>query len=357
MFQSVNILHVIDDEKFIPFCEETFNLQGIENKYASSGDFSKVLISSFDIIILHYLNREKAAVLNKKEIKTPIIWFFWGGDGFLLGRFSAKFLQPKTKFLFLKLAFKRNIIEGIKAVRKLSFPILSDFLSYNKEIIKAFKKIDIIVPVMPGDYILLKQKYEIKADMFHLNYVIPSINKAVKERGLQVDNILLGNSASYSNNHIEAINLLSKLSLGECKVIIPLSYGDEQYADYINRYADKLLNNRSLCLREFIPINEYMQIMEKCSIVIMNHERQQALGNIAPLLAQGSHIYLNEKSSLYNFLKEKGFYISKINEIKNLRILNTEERYINNSLCLHFFGKERQHKKVNLLIEKIIQTF
>jgi dTDP-N-acetylfucosamine:lipid II N-acetylfucosaminyltransferase len=354
MPKKVKILHIIDDEKFIKYCEETFKLEGITNIYLTSSEFNKKACNKgIDLLILHYLSLEKATVINE-NIETPVIWFFWGNDGFLLGKFSRSFLQFKTRALYLKLGFNRNIKEGLKRGLKTLFPLISDHLHYNKQIIRAFEKIDLIVPVMPGDYDLLANKYNIKSPMFHLNYVNPSLNENVRELNSNDRNILLGNSASYSNNHIEMIDILAQQNLKDRRVIIPLSYGDKQYALYIEKYAVKVLKEKALCLMDFIPLNDYMKILKKCDIVIMNHKRQQAVGNIVPLLIQGSHIYLNEESSLYIYLKNKNFHISKINEYQELRKLNSTERLENKYLGLLYFGKESQHNKVKTLIENMV---
>lgn len=354
MLKGIKILHVIDDNKFIRYCEETFNINRVTNVYLNSEAFNdEVRDKEFNLIVLHYLNLTKAKVINK-NLGIPIIWFFWGNDGFLLGKFSMTFLQIKTKRLYLKLGFEKSLNEGVRRIIKSTFPEISDCLSYNKEIIKSFSKINFIVPVMPGDYNLLKTKYTIKAPMFHLNYVNPSFKEDQTHLKYVGDSILLGNSASYSNNHIEVLDILEKQNLNGQKVIIPLSYGDHQYAKYVEKYAKNILKDKVSCLMSFLPIDEYTKILNKCGIVIMNHKRQQALGNIVILLAQGSHVYFNEESSLYVYLSQNKFHISKINDQKEFKILSPAERQENRKLCLLFFGRKRQNRRIEELIENTL---
>ena len=40
------------------------------------------------------------------------------------------------------------------------------------------------------------------------------------------NNILIGNSRSYANNHLEIFSILSKFNIANRKVIVPLSYGN-----------------------------------------------------------------------------------------------------------------------------------
>lgn len=48
------------------------------------------------------------------------------------------------------------------------------------------------------------------------------------------ENILVGNSATPTNNHIEIFRILSRLRLPESsKIVVPLSYGDVHYREKI----------------------------------------------------------------------------------------------------------------------------
>lgn len=354
MSEIINILHIINDEKFIPYCKETFTKYNIKNTFSSIIEFeNNIKTKSFQIIIIHYLNNENAYILNRNYFRIPIIWFFWGGDGFLLGKFSNSFLLPITKSLFIRHTFQESFLLGIKTIFKSMFPSWVDRLPNNREVIRSFKKIDYIVPVMPRDYDLLKKKYTIQAPMFHLNYINPILNDFINKQD-SGRNILLGNSASYSNNHIEMISILSKIDLEDRQVIIPLSYGDKKYGKYISDFAIKKLGKKAICMLEFIPFEDYFRILEGCSIVFMNHLRQQAVGNIVPMLAKGSHIYLRSESSLYQFLQEKKFIITSIEESNTIRELTIEEKTNNKRLCIEYFGKESIYRKVDILLENIL---
>lgn len=49
-----------------------------------------------------------------------------------------------------------------------------------------------------------------------------------------------------------------------------------------------------------------MRIIEGCSIVVMNHIRQQALGNIVIALCSGARVFLNPKSPINRAMKRMG---------------------------------------------------
>ena len=351
-----SILHIIDDKKFIPYCEATFTLEELNNSYLTSEELEENhhLFKSADVVVIHYLQYRTSLFLNNYSIEKHIIWFCWGGDVFDLGIFFNKFVLRKTWLLRIKLAFQNNIRLGLITLAKSLLPNLFNMNSAALEIIQSIDRVNIVVPVVPGDYWVLKNNFNIKPALFHLNYVNPIFEQKVYSE-LTSNNILLGNSANFTSNHIEAIKGLSKLDLGSRKVIIPLNYGDIHSRDYISDFAKKNLPNNAECLTNFLPFEDYQNILSSCSIFVMNHLRQQAVGNIVQGIMNGANIYLNKSSTVYQFLKGKGFIVSEMGELRGLRCLNNQEKEFNKVKCIEVFGKEQQHKKVRELINFAIQ--
>lgn len=355
MKEKIKILHIIDDIKFIPYCEKTFALSEVENDFFSAKDFeSQVIVGNPDLIIVHYLRDECIRVINKIKIDQPVVWFFWGSDGFCLGKFYNIFLLPKTKRSRVMLSFKSTIKNGFRILYKTLLPNSIDKSAIYKNRIKSFGKISIVVPVVPGDYNLLLKNYPISATSFHLNYVNPIFDQS-NDFSLTGNNILLGNSAHFSNNHLEMINALSELDLGNRKIVIPLSYGSKANSTFIASYAEKKLTHNAECLIDFLPLIEYQKIIQSCSIVIMNSLRQQALGNIVQSLMMGSHVYLQPTSTLYSYLKDNQFIISTVASISTMRTLSFDEQEYNKKKTREIFGKDAQHLKVRQLIKKALQ--
>ncbi|WP_283642105.1 TDP-N-acetylfucosamine:lipid II N-acetylfucosaminyltransferase [Croceibacter atlanticus] len=350
MINDTKILHVIDDSKFIEMCADTFDVKGIKNTFITSNEFNTYDYKP-DIIVVHFLR------LNIKDkllgMSIPIVWFFWGGDGFGLGKFYNIFLSKKTKHLRMKLAFKKGLRRGLNVFFKTNFPFIIDKFSSGKDILKLIKKIDVIVPIMPGDYYLLKQKYNLQNKMFHINYVntlLSNIETANQSFG---NNILLGNSASYTNNHIEIIDHLSEIDLSGRKVVIPINYGDKEYAKFIEHYSEVKLGEKAFVLIDFLPFDEYQKIIESCSVMIMNHKRQQGLGNIIQALCSGVRIILNKESTIYDYLVKNDFIINHTNDLECLFPLNKDEIIHNKQKCLEVFGKQTQQDNVLELINMI----
>lgn len=137
----------------------------------------------------------------------------------------------------------------------------------------------------------------------------------IKKNDLKADgpNILLGNSASATNNHLEAIDLLKSADLKEGKVIIPLSYGKPKYADAVENYAHQQLGDRVQVLRDFMPLEQYNELISGCGYVFMNHNRSQAMGNLITSLYIGARVFVNDTDA-YRYFKNLGCHIFLVDE-------------------------------------------
>ncbi len=353
---SIRVLHSLHDKQLVfkKFCELTFDLPELENTYVDSlSQISIEQINSYDFIVVHYLRAEDAKIISSLNIKIPLALFSWGSDIFNLGRFEDSFLLPKTLRLKRKLLFRYPLFQRVKKLIHSYIPILLDLRIKNKERIKAFSLFKTITPVMPGDFELLQAKYSVSAELHHLNYVNPSL-----ENSNSIANgayILLGNSATFTNNHLEAIDILSSLELGNKKILIPLSYGEKEYARIIEKAATEKLGVKNVeILNNFLPPEEYQAKLEQCEIVIMNHIRQQAVGNIVQALALGAHVYLQKKSTVFSYLKLHDFHVSEICNGMSLTPLRDDQKKHNIELVHTIFGKQLQHKRLRSLIQKLI---
>jgi len=133
------------------------------------------------------------------------------------------------------------------------------------------------------------------------------------ETGLQETpgpDILLGNSATYTNNHIDALDFLRKLDIGARRVVLPLSYPTgaifQKYAQQVEDRARQLFGNNVHSLRVWMPIEEYNRTIASCGTIIMNHIRGQAMGNICAGLYKGAKIYLRSTNPYFGHLKDNG---------------------------------------------------
>lgn len=158
------------------------------------------------------------------------------------------------------------------------------------------KKISSIHTPLEGDRTMFS-KYYGEVSCFDFGYLYPGlygeINPEVpKERTRQ---IIVGNSGDASNNHIEILTqLASKKDISEYKLILPVAYGfHDEYRHQVIKKIDELgLRNQVQFHSSFLTSKDYLQLVAESDMMIMAHNRQQAMGNL--LMA----LYLNKPAIL-----------------------------------------------------------
>lgn len=347
----VKILHIVDDPKFYDYIKSTFSISEIENKLISSNDldlFDAALVSKFDFVIIHYLNIKKARWLNKIKPKK-VIWFIWGSDIYNLGKFrNTLHLEQTNKVLDTF----RSPLKRSKFYKELMFnwmPSIYD-LYYNKEKIRAFANIHKGVPVIPADFELLKIKYNVSFPVFNMNYLVPNL-KELENFEINGQNILLGNSAHATNNHLDALSILKKININTGrKIIIPLNYGNTKYRKVLIDAIDKIDGLEFVVLTKLIPLEKYRNTIRSCNVMIFNTLRQQAFGTILHGLMMGTHIFFNKRSPQYLFLRNNGFKVSSIEENIELNGLSIKDIARNRNKVIEIYGISENSIKVKKLL-------
>ena len=153
-------------------------------------------------------------------------------------------------------------------------------------------------------------------------YPLEYLIKGVKNLTVSGNDILVGNSANYSNNHLEAFRKIEEIGMGARKIVVPLSYGDLQYGKFIYSKGVELFQSNFIPIRNFVPLNDYIRELQGCGIVIMNHFRQQAVGTVFSMLWLGSKVYLSETNTLFHYLRRTGIHIFSIEKELNVENQN-----------------------------------
>lgn len=223
--------------------------------------------------------------------------------------------------------------------------------NYMKYIFTKFfaRRIKNIISVVDGDYNFAVEHYKTKAyhlkmalypNSTNISYVNDSNKNKIKFK------ILVGNSATKSNLHIQVFEKLSNFT--DIEIYCPLSYGNDELRDKVVRKGKEIFDKSFHPITEFMQINEYHNFLRSVDIAIFNHKRQQALGNIITLLAMGKKIYLNKESpvfsdfSLYGF---KIFDVDSINSEVDLLKFNKNDSLNNHDLYKIRFGLENYNNK------------
>lgn len=306
-------------------------------------------------VMFHSLPIDRYRLLASIPDGIKVFWFGWGYDyypllknefpnGLVMPR-TAKISRPKyTKRLIY--AIRSRVKRSLQSAGLRPAPAITDIL--------ALQRIDYFSPVLDVEYHLVCKHYAwFTAKYICWNYgtVEDDFSLPGLIGGATGKNILLGNSAAHENNHIEIIDAIkNQLDLSEIKVIVPLSYGDNKYRDEVIRYGKKVLGENFVPLIDFMPYDQYIQTLSSCGFVMMNHLRQQALGNICISILLGAKIFLHPINPLYNWLKAKGVVLGNIEELDDSP-LTEEERDTNIKAIRAHWGREAQREKTRRVVE------
>ena len=203
-----------------------------------------------------------------------VTWIIWGGDVYLYQQAGKSISGRFYEY------FRRKIIRRI--------PRIASFA--------------------PGDYETVREVYGTVAEYLHSMYPLPVdfLNYQGKARD-GVFTILAGNSGSPSNRHLEILEKLAPLKDYDIRIFCPLSYlGDAEYIRSVERSGEMLFGEKFIPLHQILETSEYLDLLYNTDAGIMNHDRQQGLGNILPLLYFGKKVYARSGTSSYRYLESLG---------------------------------------------------
>lgn len=175
------------------------------------------------------------------------------------------------------------------------------------------------VGYIPGDYEFLCKHYMTNAKFYLASYSYDFFTPEteIAEKDKRTINILLGNSATEECQYENAIDILAQYKNLPIRVKCILSYPREnnEYRNKVINYGRKMLGSKFEPIVDFMSYEEYTELLAGIDIAIFNHNRQQALGNIASLLYLGKRIYINPKNSCKEYFENIGAKVFSIEEL------------------------------------------
>lgn len=359
-------LHISHDDKFIDsfINRQRKNFNQVENIYLIYNDSQNLrfvksenvyvfslysrefweFIKSlkFSRIYIHYFNSRLADFVLSLPENIEIFWVFWGSDGFnlpmLLKRnfdeYSLKYCLKNHPYLLLKYDLTH-------------FMLTYHWKNRVKKHLQAIQKVDYFCHYSEEDYEIIKEVTGFNAKWLEFNYgslddFTRKDDKLILLTDYQKDIIWLGNSADESNNHISALFEIKRRGIEFSSIMCPLSYaGHKDYAKFVIKKGRELFAERFIPLTEFMPKEEYDELLKRCKCFIFNHKRSQAYTNIAWLLFSGGDIIMHSESSLTRYLRSNGISLKTIDEEdwsydKNQKINNSEaiEKLLNETIVV-----------------------
>jgi hypothetical protein len=139
--------------------------------------------------------------------------------------------------------------------------------------------------------------------------------------------LIIGNSATPTNNHIDAIRFLADNKIN-AELIIPLSYGDASYIKYLKENISFYKGGPVRFMEERLSFADYLNFLNSADALVMNNTRPQGYGNIFMMLYLCKPVFLNDKNvSLLDLTKNNIPWYS-LQELKSfsMNTLTTAEQ-------------------------------
>lgn len=190
-----------------------------------------------------------------------------------------------------------------------------------------------------GDYELAKKWYGAKG-VWHECFMYPSNlyhESPAQDTPHDGINILLGNSADPSNNHIDVLEKLRPYAAEDIKIFCPLSYGDAEYAKQVAGYGKSIFGDKFNPLLEFMKFDDYKKLLARIDIAIFNHKRQQGMGNITALLGMGKKVFMRSDITSYHAIRTLG---ALVYDVEHLDLLPLDENHSsgNSKIIANYFS-------------------
>jgi glycosyltransferase involved in cell wall biosynthesis len=264
----------------------SYYIEGFDDNY-----FMKLIDKSAQIIVHCLYTPDLTSFLfQNQRLLNKVNWKLWGGDLYLYKQVGSVSNSEINEV-------KRRTI--IKNVAYITSPVEDEFRH--------------VLDVYGGNA-------QYKFAFYPLSKDFSEFKLAKSPHDDQIVRILLGNSGYPTNNHLKAFSFLSKFRNENLEIYCPLSYGDKDYIKKVCTKGTQIFGKKFIPLLDFIRFDEYINILNTMDVAVMNHDRQQGLGNILMLLYLRKKIYIQPDTTTYKCLSRFGISLYDIKEIKRNKL-------------------------------------
>ena len=372
----MKLLHLLVDDKFVDMAIREFETVapgqhdwvlldgGTQRRFTKDARVRGVDMDAFaravampDIggVVCHVMTPVHLAALSRIPAHVQVVWVGWGYDyyGLINDAFPDGLLQPATAALAARLAAPAPEV----AARGEVPTVLGHSRPYRRATAAectALARVDIFRPVIDTEYHLVRRhvpgfrarylrwNYGTAEDDFTLHGAAPTAPGR---------NILAGNSATATNNHLELFERIRRTGdLADRLVVAPLSYGDASYRACVIDAGRKAFGDAFVPLVDFMPKDRYIELLASCGHIMMNLVRQQALGILVISGLMGARLHLNRSSPLFNWLRSIEVPVEAVDSEK-LVPLSTAECAGQVAALGHEFGRSAQRARTLALVD------
>lgn len=306
----------------------------IERRLNLLNPTDKIFIHLYDNFIAELVynlpNRIYVMLWGSEFYCEPFWYHTWVYDKLTLKEVKNRFGYSTIKFSLNPVKFLKQIYGHFRFKKKIrnSYELKNKFvgridffifLEHNKLFFQDYHKIKKLYPSfkaknLPGFY----------DQNFDRAVAVRKNKNTIKDE----INLLLGNSAVDTNNHLDAFKILKKVK--NIKVYCLLSYGgDQSYIDYIIKKGREIFGDRFVPITNFMNREEYIEFINTINILFMYSNRQQAFGNICSFLSLGKPVFLKNENTIKGYLDAMGvgtYNAQKIHKIDLEKVIHENDQ-------------------------------
>jgi hypothetical protein len=262
-------------------------------------DFIRIVKSRdrWDGVIFNPLAPQCWPWLNEIPRASPVVWYRYGQEAYgSHPRLRRRLYLPETRRAISsrrRLVFAREWIRGIGERLSRRFCPL--------------QRVDFLVGPEVEEWELYRSVGLLSSTAEWAFGCVGSLENVVDCTARDVPclgpDIRVGHSANPTGNHIDAFRWLSRMDLRGRNVVVPLSYGDDQYRAVVLQKGRQILGDRFMPVMQFMSLGDYNALMNRCGFALMNHLRQQGVGNIMADLWRGGRVFMNSTTGFRAFCR------------------------------------------------------
>lgn len=331
----IRIANFVIDEKFIDWqieyqdltkkeCQHDYYFVGSKNfKYIKKEkdrvrriniDSVISITNNYDAVFLHSIFSMPLELISIIDKRVKVFWFSWGYD-----IYNSPRPRPLIRLNLYHSATKRYMHGDIKRMLFNTLLLLRNIINKrgSKYYYKAIKRVNYFSGIIPEEYSMVKNSFpNFKALATDYSYCCVSqfpssdnFENCIKNG----NNIIVGNSTAYTNNHLDILESLKGVDLGSRKIIVPLSYSpNPRYVQRVQSKGQEIFGDKFVALTSFLSVKEYNDVINSCSICIFGSERQQGMGLVISSLYNGVKLFLYETSIIYRHCQNLGLKVYSI---------------------------------------------
>jgi len=135
----------------------------------------------------------------------------------------------------------------------------------------------------------------------------------------------------------------------DIKIYCVLSYPENNkvYRESVIKHGINVFGVKFIPLIDFMTFEKYIEMLSVIDIAIFNHNRQQALGNIANLLYLGKRVYINPSNGCKGYFEKMGAKVFSTDSLTKMDIckIDSKELKDTNRKAIDEFFSDQQFKE------------